>query len=264
MTDRFLGKRLIAAARLANYEREVEKAINRALAKRRLAVEARALTASGGDDFDEDEWDTDIADEVEPVVAEMMEKLAAATISQFPLGPDAGRVLGKIDLSSQVEQFIAVIKGIGPDTARRINEALSQGVGLGESVPELAERVDGIFAMASRRAATIARTETNKAANAGLNQAAATIHETLPLTKSWLATGDDRTRDDHADADGQTVGFDEQFEVGGELADYPCDPNLSAEQVVCCRCTTTFAAADDGAVSDEDQQAVDAAEEAAQ
>lgn len=58
--------------------------------------------------------------------------------------------------------------------------------------------------------------------------------------KTWLASADERTRPDHADADGQTVRLDEQFVVGGVAMDAPGDPAAPADEVVGCRCTLTF------------------------
>jgi uncharacterized protein with gpF-like domain len=55
--------------------------------------------------------------------------------------------------------------------------------------------------------------------------------------KQFLATQDDRTRDSHAIADGQIVGIDEPFNVGGEELQYPGDPSGSADNLCNCRCT---------------------------
>jgi uncharacterized protein with gpF-like domain len=88
------------------------------------------------------------------------------------------------------------------------------------------------------RAAMIARTETHGAANFGANEAA---RETgLQLRKEWIAAQDERTREDHAAADGQVVGQDEPFIVGGAALMYPGDPAGPAEQVINCRCAQGF------------------------
>lgn len=54
----------------------------------------------------------------------------------------------------------------------------------------------------------------------------------------WVAILDDRTRDWHAEADGQEVGIDEPFIVNGEELDYPGDPNGSDENIINCRCAS--------------------------
>ena len=85
----------------------------------------------------------------------------------------------------------------------------------------------------------IARTEAMASVNGGTIAAArATTAETgQELLKVWLATEDERTRPEHADADGQTVALSEPFEVDGEALDYPGDPAGSEGNVINCRCT---------------------------
>jgi len=48
--------------------------------------------------------------------------------------------------------------------------------------------------------------------------------------KEWSALDDERTRETHADADGQIVQVDQPFVVGGEECQYPGDDDLSAEE----------------------------------
>lgn len=267
MPDRFLGRRLIAAARLARWERLIETAVGGALARRadHAAKSVGTMTAAIGDWFGLDEWDTDIGDEVEPVIRGVLEEVAAATVGMFPL--DAAtleRVLGRIDVAGQLENMLRLIGGIGPDIAGRLNAALAEGVGLGESVAELGARVSGVFDVAAARAATIARTETARAANATANAAAGAVNDEVPIVKTWLATEDDRTRETHADADGQTVAFDDVFDVGGWPAAYPCDPELPAEESVNCRCVCVFDAADgNDAAAEQVAEAAEAEAEAA-
>jgi uncharacterized protein with gpF-like domain len=59
------------------------------------------------------------------------------------------------------------------------------------------------------------------------------------ITKVWNATGDNRTRDSHADMDGQEVPLDQPFVTpsGAQLM-YPTDSSLGAlaEETIQCRC----------------------------
>ena len=55
--------------------------------------------------------------------------------------------------------------------------------------------------------------------------------------KEWLATGDARTRPSHWAANGQVVGIDQKFTVGGALLMQPGDPSGPPEEVCQCRCT---------------------------
>lgn len=55
--------------------------------------------------------------------------------------------------------------------------------------------------------------------------------------KGWMATHDSRTRETHADIDGEFVDIDEEFSNGLE---YPGDPNGDPSEVYNCRCTLVY------------------------
>ena len=84
------------------------------------------------------------------------------------------------------------------------------------------------------RRENIARTETMRASNAG---SFALFRSWGAPQKEWLATKDGRTRPEHAAANGQVVGIDEKFSVGGEMLEYPGDPNGDPGNTCQCRCT---------------------------
>jgi hypothetical protein len=93
----------------------------------------------------------------------------------------------------------------------------------------------------SYKAERIWRTEINTAQNAAGHLALEDLNARRPgglalLQRMWIATADERTRDDHLAAHGQIRSEDEPFEVGGEEAMYPGDPNLSPAQRINCRC----------------------------
>ena len=91
------------------------------------------------------------------------------------------------------------------------------------------------YTRAQRRARSVTVSSFNQEA---LDRARANAEENgTRLVKTWLATADARTREDHEDADGQQVGLDEPFIVGGEELAYPGDPDGSDEQTINCRCT---------------------------
>ena len=56
------------------------------------------------------------------------------------------------------------------------------------------------------------------------------------VVKIWDATLDDRTREDHANANNQRRFKDEKFDVGGAKMKYPGDRNAPLSQVANCRC----------------------------
>ena len=98
-----------------------------------------------------------------------------------------------------------------------------------------------------RRAALIARTETHGAASFANHQ----YHQELAndtgieMMKKWVATADDRTRSDHADANGQVVAMDEDFTVGGAKMKHAGDPRGGAKNVINCRCVIVYVDAED-------------------
>jgi uncharacterized protein with gpF-like domain len=54
--------------------------------------------------------------------------------------------------------------------------------------------------------------------------------------KRWITRRDDRVREAHVLADGQTVPLWAPFTIGGFPAQYPQDPTLPPEQSANCRC----------------------------
>ncbi len=131
-------------------------------------------------------------------------------------------------------------------TYAQIQSALAAGTDAGEAIPELAVRVQGVFAHASdTRATRIARTEVVSAYNAAGNVVAGILGPDVVAGQEWIAARDSRTRADHAEADGQIVGIEESFSVGGEDLAYPGDENGSAANVVNCRCTSAFLSPDE-------------------
>jgi nicotinamide riboside kinase len=96
------------------------------------------------------------------------------------------------------------------------------------------------------RADTIARTETMRVLNVARQEAVDQVVEDTGIDPSnvkrrWMATMDARTRDTHAEMDGQVVGMDEPFvsPSGAELM-FPGDPSAPAEEVINCRCVVAI------------------------
>lgn len=99
--------------------------------------------------------------------------------------------------------------------------------------------------MLQLRGETIARTETVQSLNRAQYEAfkqAQDIGAIKKLTKTWDTSGDQRTRETHVEADGQTVDIDEPFIVGGESLMFPGDISMgaSAEEIINCRCRPDF------------------------
>jgi uncharacterized protein with gpF-like domain len=122
-----------------------------------------------------------------------------------------------------------------------IRKQLSDGMEAGESVPQISARIEQLYDRnVSTRSTLIARTEVIGASNAASYMGAKSTG--LRLNKQWLATRDSRTRETHSEADGQEVGMDEPFVIGGERLMWPGDTSLGAsgKETVNCRCTITY------------------------
>jgi len=118
-----------------------------------------------------------------------------------------------------------LIKSISDTTLEKLRKTLAEGVANGESIPNLASRISGVYDEAKgSRAVKIARTETINASNSGALEAYK--QSGVVEKKEWLATMDDRVRDEHAAMNGEVVDIDKPFS-NGEM--YPGDVN--------CRCT---------------------------
>ncbi len=121
---------------------------------------------------------------------------------------------------------------------------VAAGVNAGDSIPELAARVDAVLSTTDserwpNRATTVARTEAIGAMNAGRSDAFSILagESDVPMEKIWLATDDTRTRHTHREADGQRVPEGSPFTVGGFDLRFPGDPMGPAQEVINCRCT---------------------------
>jgi hypothetical protein len=87
------------------------------------------------------------------------------------------------------------------------------------------------------QAERLVRTESTLIANYATMQSALSIFPGAQMKKEWIASFDDRTRDAHAQADGQIVNYDDTFIVGVDFMKYPGDPAASAENIINCRCS---------------------------
>lgn len=160
------------------------------------------------------------------------------------------------------------IKGILDTTKQQVASQIEQGIAAGESIPDLAKRVEAhqLDQIIPNRARTIARTETVSASNAASLEAAKSTE--LPLEKEWIETADERTRESHTGI--EPVALDSAFTLGsGDELEHPGDSSLgaSADEIVNCRCAVAFRVIDDAGekhATPEVTKAADAAPEPAQ
>lgn len=143
-------------------------------------------------------------------------------------------------VAQYLEQFGGEkIANITNTTRAQILEQIAIGrkEGLGER--EIAKRINTSAPSIGRvRAAVISRTESHAAGNFAAQESA---KRTDAVTqREWIASGGSRTRESHNAADGQVVGMDEAFDVGGSRLMYPGDPSGPADEVINCRCAIGY------------------------
>ena len=117
---------------------------------------------------------------------------------------------------------------------QHIQQAIAQGIVQGDSVDDVARRLQQVTTMDYNAAMRNARTASGAARSMGRDAAAKrAVENGIPMEKRWDATMDSRTRDSHLWMDGETVDIGEYFSNGLE---YPSDPDGPPEEVYNCRC----------------------------
>lgn len=143
-------------------------------------------------------------------------------------------------------RFDTIFPDMAKTTKANLNRAIRRGLDTGR---ELGLTGDALFDYVNaevtdtlpkkhlKRASTIARTEAQSLGQFGQYNL---VKETgIPVVKEWICSFV-RSRDTHIRADGQEVGRDEDFRVGGYPASYPADPRLPVAEVANCNCNVIY------------------------
>jgi HK97 family phage portal protein len=113
---------------------------------------------------------------------------------------------------------------VNDTTLQKLSATLAEGINAGEGTAELSARVNAVYEeFPTYRSDLIARTEATAVNNEGFQEAYK--QSEVVSQQEWIATQDDRTRDEHLAMDGETVKVGENFSNG---LPYPQEPN--------CRC----------------------------
>ena len=116
-----------------------------------------------------------------------------------------------------------------------VNSSILQGKTIKGMADDLQTRIP---TMNRNSAIRTARTAVTNAQNAGRQDSYVAAEKMgIEMEREWVCALDARTRPEHAEADGQVVGVDEPFAVGGEKLMYPGDRSGSGWNVYNCRCT---------------------------
>ena len=129
------------------------------------------------------------------------------------------------------------VQGIDQTTKDKINNVLKNILGLNLSRREQAKLFEETLNSPDfnrARSLVIARTESTKAANHGINEGAKSSD--YEVAKFWINTKDKRTRRTHLAMTNERIEINQPFIVGGIKMMYPGDPSATAAEVVNCRC----------------------------
>lgn len=155
---------------------------------------------------------------------------------------DAGTVanLIKSDKSLLPTRKLDVAKDKRWNT-KKMNSEVLQGILQGESMPEIANRLQKVEHMNAESAIRNARTMVTGAENKGrMDMLKRANDDGIEAQKRWIATKDNRTREWHAELDGALAKQDEPFvNFIGEIM-FPGDPNASGANVYNCRCSLGY------------------------
>ena len=170
---------------------------------------------------------------------------SGATVTVTPtIGVPTGEF--EFDLATpEVRRWIGerlkwVADDISDTTIKKITQTLQRGIEAGESIPDLAKRIESVYADAiGSRSVMIARTETISAYSEASTQAY--IQSGVVSKVVWIATRDGRVRDDHLGLDGVETDL-ANGQTNWTFADGVTTrgPGLSgvAHQDINCRCAT--------------------------
>jgi len=133
---------------------------------------------------------------------------------------------------------------LSSEMLNKINAAVTRGV-VGKLSPyQTMQEIDGILQSEGFRAERVMRTELGRSMNTAAQLRMKESKQFVPqLQKMWL-TAFERVRFSHQPMNKQIRDVDEKFDMYNprtgaiEKLDYPLDPEVSAELVVNCRCTS--------------------------
>ena len=156
---------------------------------------------------------------------EAVRRLMVEDPNIMPYYPEARAVQRGIDLAYSRQQITATI-----------TSGILQGKSLAKLSTELQQRIEGMSLASALRAA---RTATTSAQNGGKFDSYLRANAMgIEVTKTWIATKDNRTRHSHGVLDGQKVPLNKPFisELGSKMMFPGDDRNAKPGDLYNCRC----------------------------
>ena len=151
----------------------------------------------------------------------------------FPL--DQSQVVAAVQQETKLSEplYTAMGKDI-TELRKKITGEVSRGLATGMLYGEIARNVASWAGIPKNNAMRITRTEAHRIqVKASMDACEKAKSKGADVVKVWDATRDSRTRDSHAQVDGEIRELDERFSNGLR---YPGDPSGGAAEVINCRC----------------------------
>ena len=197
-----------------------------------LKQESRTAKEAARDPFDLKRWVQRFREALRPRVTSAIREALGLAASQ--VGHDPGSLAESFEIRRAIEQQVQTLaQRVNDTTWQRVQQQLSQGLGAGEDLDELAARVRHVMDVRTSDARRIAQTETTKAVTTGQRVAwsdAGVTHS------EWVTSLDGNTRSTHVEAHGQIRALGEPFDVGGSTGPGPGQLGDPGEDINC-RCT---------------------------
>lgn len=217
-----------AEAVAALFRRQQEQVIAR------VRQEAKSIAELGDDPFDQEEWAAEFAKSMRPEYRRIIAGAGQNAVDDVSAGLSFDLLDWRVvSALRKLPQRFA--KRVNETTWRMLKDALAAGLNAGEGADKLAARVEETMTLRiDQSSGAIARTEVQAGMTAGTVEG---WRQTgVVQQKTWIATFDDRVRDTHAEAHGQTVALDDDFTVGTATGPGPGQMDEAGETINC-RCT---------------------------
>jgi len=151
----------------------------------------------------------------------------------FPI--DQEQVVDAIQQETKLSENLYTAMGHDiKDLQKKISGEISRGLSSGQMYSEITRNIASWARIPKNNAVRIARTEAHRIqTKASMNACNKAKEKGADVVKQWDASLDKRTRDSHAQVDGEIRELDEKFSNG---LMYPGDPSGAAAEVINCRC----------------------------
>lgn len=125
---------------------------------------------------------------------------------------------------------------VGDHLWNDVRAQVTSAVETGDVRERLTDAIMKVSRFSSYRAQMISRTEVTRAFNAGTISGSRSLGDFGPVEKVWITGLDERVRETHRAAEGQSVPMNSMFSVGSSYMDHPGSDG-PAEEVINCRCS---------------------------